>query len=176
MVKEIAKSARPKRKIALADKVGLDFQIGKYIRIRLILFTEYSFINFPLFEFLDLIFIFAKVNWVLAEITKGFLVICIENRSLQEQSESRSLWNGNFLVPITLDNALDVATAPHDKYGHGNHFSNLMHHEALAVYLEAEPLCPINDKWRPRNFEGLDNSFRCRVTEGVLNRVVVEIS
>src|SRR5215471_19083375 len=115
-----------------------------YIRIRRLFLAKDSFVNFSLLEFLYFLLIFGEVDWIFAELYDRFLVVCLKYWTLQEQPESRGLWNGNFLGPVTLVNALDIATRPHDEGNHSDHLSNLVHHEALTMDLEAQPFRSID--------------------------------
>lgn len=152
---------------------GKDY--GKDLRIRLLFLAEDPIIDLALLELVDFLLILAEIDGFLAQRGGCPLVVAVEDGPFEQQSQSRRLGDGDLRGSVRVHDALGVAPGSDEHCRHGDHLADLVHHEALAVDFEAEPLGAIDDDRVAVDLEGLDEAFGGGVGVGLLDGVVVEI-
>ncbi|GJC94835.1 cell cycle control protein [Colletotrichum higginsianum] len=148
---------------------------GLNSRVLLLLDLEDALVDLLVLERLELFVVLAKVDRLLAKVVLGAAVVGVEDGPLEQQAQAGRLGDGDPRRAVALLDALERRRAADDEGGHADHLADLVHHEALAVYLERHPL-GVADLDRLRvDLEGLDVALGRRVLEALLDRVVVEV-
>lgn len=120
--------------------------------------TEDTIVNLTLLELINGIGMLVEVDGVFARLM-GLPVIRVEDGPFKKQTQTGSLGNGDLIGAVSLDNPLGITAAAHDHGSHGDHLADLVHHETLAMDLEAEPLGAVDDDGLFGHLEGLDVTF-----------------
>jgi hypothetical protein len=105
------------------------------LRVVSLFFGEDSLVDFSLLELLELLLVLAKIKLFLVVLDSLNVVVAVEHRALEQQTQTRNLGNADLLIALSLDDAFDGSTTADSQCDHTDHLADLVHHERLTVDL-----------------------------------------